>query len=397
MAVLLDPFQKLAEQVRRRLPHVNGEESTKQALILPFIAALGYDIYDPTEVRPEYIADFARKRPGGPAEKVDYAIHLAGVPVIFVECKAADVSLQNYSGQLARYFNATPACPVAVLTNGVKYLFFTDLDERNILSEKPFFEFDVFGFTEADVEVLESFSRERFNPVGVREQAEEIIYTSKISGYVSSILRNPPESFTRFVLSELNVFAGKRVTPRVVEKFAPTIRRAIQATLLDMATRSIKEQGEQKPEVPPIPSSQAEPVALASQPAKMEEKAPATPNIVTTAEELEALEIIRSICADSPISATAPILHKDTISWFTISTISIRRWFVRLHFNSRKKSICTKVDADRAKALSPGFEVDKGFVYINAVKDLHRLRPLILLAYEEAARQAEPAVEAEVV
>ncbi|MBZ5713997.1 hypothetical protein K7C98_32595 [Nannocystis pusilla] len=119
------------------------------------------------------------------------------------------------------------------------------------------------------------------------------------------------------------------------------------------------------------------------------------PNIVTTGEELEALEIVRSICADSPMSSGAPILHKDTVNWFTISTISIRRWFVRLHFNQRKKSISTKVSPEKAKSLSPGFEVEKGFVYINTVKDLHRLRPLLLLAYEEAIRQTEPAADAE--
>ncbi|PCC71280.1 hypothetical protein SAMN02745121_00820 [Nannocystis exedens] len=403
MGAFHDQLQRLAEQIRKRLPHVHGEESTKQALILPFIGALGYDIYDPTEIRPEYVADFAKKRPGGPPEKVDYAIHLAGTPVIFVECKSADVSLHNFSGQLARYFNATPACPVAVLTNGVKYLFFTDLEERNILSEKAFFEFDILSFTEADVEVLETFSRERFNPSGVREQAEEIIYTSKISGYIGSILRNPPESFTRFVLGELSVFAGKRLTPRVIEKFTPTIKRAIQATLLDMATRSIKDQGEQKAEMPAVAHPPKVDVAVALPPPpviKVEEKpaapvVPAAPNIVTTAEELEALDIIRAICADSPMSANAPILHRDTSNWFTISTISIRRWFVRLYFNQRKKSIFTKVSPEQAKALSPGFEVDKGYVYINSVKDLYRLRPLLLLAYEEAARQTEPA-EAEV-
>ncbi|MBZ5713996.1 type I restriction enzyme HsdR N-terminal domain-containing protein [Nannocystis pusilla] len=275
MAAFHDQFLKLAEQIRRRLPHVHGEESTKQALILPFIGALGYDIYDPTEIRPEYVADFAKKRPGGPAEKVDYAIHLGGTPVIFVECKSADVALHNFSGQLARYFNATPACPVAVLTNGVKYMFFTDLEEKNILGEKPFFEFDVLSFTEADVEVLETFSRERFNPGGVREQAEEIIYTSKISGYMGSILRNPPESFTRFVLGELSVFAGKRLTPRVIEKFTPTIKRAIQATLLDMATRSIKDQAEPRAEapVPAAPPKLEVPTVAPPQPViKIDEK-----------------------------------------------------------------------------------------------------------------------------
>jgi len=176
--------------------------------------------------------------------------------------------------------------------------------------------------------------------------------------------------------------------------------RRLQATLLDMATRSIKDQAEQRAEAhvvvaPPkleVPTVTPPPLAI-----KIEEKPAASvvPNIVTTGEELEALEIIRSICADSPLSGSAPILHKDTTSWFTISTISIRRWFVRLYFNQRKKSIFTKVSSEKAKSLSPGFEVDKGFVYINAVKDLHRLRPLLLLAYEEAIRQAEPAAEVE--
>lgn len=398
MAALHDALQRHAEQVRKRLPHVRGEEATKQALILPFLAALGYDIYDPTEIQPEYVADFAKKRSGGPAEKVDYAIHLAGVPVIFVECKAADVDLASHGGQLARYFNSTPSCPIAVLTNGVRYLFFTDLEEKNILSDKPFFELDVFGFSEGDAELLEAFTRERFNPATVREQAEEIIYTTKVSGYIGAILRSPPESFTRFVLGELGVLAGKKVTAKVIDKFTPTIKRAIQATLLDMATRSIKEQSEPPPTPAPAPApkstaqapqSDAHPERSADTSAdKSPEKAS---KIVTTPDELEALDLIRSICADSPLAASAPLLHRDTANWFTISTISIRRWFVRLYFNQRRRSILTNIAPEQTRALCPGFEVDGSRVFINANKDILRLRPLILLAYEEAARQNEPA------
>ncbi|MEZ4452301.1 MAG: type I restriction enzyme HsdR N-terminal domain-containing protein [Nannocystaceae bacterium] len=387
MTAFHDQLQRLAEQVRKRLPHVRGEEATKQALILPFLSALGYDIYDPTEVQPEFTADFAKKRSHGQAEKVDYAIHRAGVPVLFVECKAADAALGTFSGQLARYFNSTPACPVAILTNGVRYVFYTDLDEKNILSDKSFFEIDILRLSEAEAEVLEGYTRDRFDPSAAREQAEEIIYTNQISSYIGAILRSPSEAFTRFVLGELGVFTGKKITAKVIDKFTPTIKRAIQATLLDMATRSIKEQSDEPREAGPAGAE------AAAAPAPTEEKT--GPTIVTTPEETEALEIIKGICEHSALAANAPILHRDTASWFTISVHTIRRWFIRLYFNQRKKSILTRVAPDQVKALAQGFEVDGSRVYINSPRDLLRLRALLLFAFEEAARQGETNSEEE--
>lgn len=396
-------MQRLAEQIRRRQPHIRGEESTKQALILPFFSALGYDVHDPTEVEPEYVADFAKKRSGGPMEKVDYAIRRDGAPVIFVECKAVDCDPASHSGQLARYFNATPSVPIAVLTNGLRYVFFTDLQEKNILSERPFFEFNLLGFSNNDSDVLEGFSRARFDPLTVREKAEEIIYSSKIITYMADLLRNPSDSFTRFVLSELNMFSGQRLTARLVEKFTPTIRHAVQTALLDMATRSIREHGERSdvptsppPAVTPATQPRTDPVvpsASATPPAKI-----GATTIVTTPEELESLEIVRTICADSALQA--PIVHRDTATWFTISAGSPRKWFVRLYYNQKRKSIVTKVAHPRAVPLAPGFEVeafqDGSRVYINATKDLHRLRPLLLLAFEEEVKRKDvPSEDAE--
>jgi hypothetical protein len=98
----LEQLQRLVEQVRRRQPHIRGEESTKQALIVPFLSLLGYDVHDPTELQPEYVADFAKKRPGGPAEKVDYAIRRDGNPVIFVECKSVDCVAGEHAQRPAR-------------------------------------------------------------------------------------------------------------------------------------------------------------------------------------------------------------------------------------------------------------------------------------------------------
>ena len=285
---------------------------------MPFLSVLGYDVHDPTELQPEYIADFAKKRPGGPMEKVDYAIRKAGSPVIFIECKAVDSDPRSHGGQLARYFNATPSVPIAVVTNGVRYLFFTDLEEKNILSEQPFFQFNVFDFSANDVEVLESFGRARFDPATIRDRVEEIIYINKITGFIGEILRNPTESFTRFVLSELDLVSGKKLTARLVEKFVPTIRRAIQTSLLDMATRSIRDQVIDSSQsattlisavaaAPAAPASPGEPSGRISAP-PVSTRVAAAAAVVTTPEELEAYEIVKAICADSPLAAVAPVL-----------------------------------------------------------------------------------------
>ncbi|MDP3279147.1 MAG: hypothetical protein Q8Q09_28405 [Deltaproteobacteria bacterium] len=88
-----DELRALSEQVLRRIPNVKSEEATKQALMMPFFQVLGYDIYDPSEVQPEYVADFAKKKSNGTFEgtlkKSDYAVLRGRVPVMLVECKVA--------------------------------------------------------------------------------------------------------------------------------------------------------------------------------------------------------------------------------------------------------------------------------------------------------------------
>ena len=402
MTSFFEQLQRLAEQVRRRQPHIRGEESTKQALIVPFLSLLGYDVHDPTELQPEYIADFAKKRSGGPLEKVDYAIRRDGNPVIFIECKAVDAEPSTHSGQLARYFNATPSVPIAVITNGVRYLFFTDLEEKNILSERPFFQFNIFDFAASDAEMLESFGRTRYDPLTIRERVEEIIYASKINAYIGEVLRSPSESFTRFVLSELELFTGgKKLTAKVVEKFVPTVRRAIQTTLLDMATRSIREQADADNSAVTPPAVAAAPVSTPAAAAPVRDAAATSQSgatvpgagVVTTAEELEAFEIVKLICADSPLAAMGTVQYRDTAGYFAINAGSVKKSFVRLYFNGRRKSITTKVPIARASLLAHGFETeasqDGSRVYVSGPKDLHRLRPLLLVAYEEEIKRKD--------
>jgi hypothetical protein len=86
-------------------------------------------------------------------------------------------------------------------------------------------------------------------------------------------------------------------------------------------------------------------------------------------------------------------VSRDTSQWFTISAGSPRKWFVRLYYNQKRKSITTKIAHARAVPLAPGFEVeafqDGSRVYITTNKDLHRLRPLLLLAFEEEVKRKD--------
>ena len=122
---LSDDLRQLSDQVRKRQQHVKGEEATKQALIIPFLQVLGFDVYDPQEVGPEYIADFAKKRPSGGMEKVDYVIRINGEPAMFVECKPLGAAPEDHDRHLARYFNATPGVQLGIGTGGSRYRLLT--------------------------------------------------------------------------------------------------------------------------------------------------------------------------------------------------------------------------------------------------------------------------------
>ena len=386
--------------MKKRQAFIKGEEATKQALILPFLQVLGYDVYDPTETQPEYVADFAKKR-GGVLEKVDYALHLKGQPALFIECKAADATPEDHDGQLARYFNATPSVRIGVVTNGIRYRFFTDLQAQNMMDSVPFMEFNVLAFTEREVELLRPFTKEAFNSESIQGHAEEIIFVGKVTTLINELLRNPSESFVRFLLAEVELVSG-RVTKNVVERFVPIVKKAIQTTLLDMMTKSIQQEIAQ-PNVqvaapvaaPPAPPSAAESLQAAA--AAVEPSSSA--QIETTEVELEIFRIIQRICAESSIKQT--VSYKDSASYFGINLGKVTSWFLRAFTNGKKKSLVSRVPLEQALMLAKGFEVEatpesigKSRVYFNAPSDIEKLRALVLVAYEdEVKRQSSPVVD----
>ena len=130
---LNEKLYELSQRIEAIKDSVSTEEATKTSMIMPFFQLLGYDVFNPLEFVPEFTADVGIKK----GEKVDYAIIIDDEPLILIECKACNKPLEKHSSQLFRYFGTTSA-KFAILTNGLTYQFFTDLDDKNKMDLRPY-------------------------------------------------------------------------------------------------------------------------------------------------------------------------------------------------------------------------------------------------------------------
>ena len=215
-------IKKLAEKALSQKDLLDTEEATKTALIMPFIQELGYNVFDPQEVRPEYTADIGTKK----GEKVDYAIFRDDSPAILFECKALGVALDSsHRNQLFRYFSAIAKVRFGVLTNGLMYQFYTDLDHKNRMDEKPFLEFDLSNIQGPLVEELQKFTKANFNADTIISRAEELKYTREIKHLLAEEYNAPTKEFVRFCMDRVH---GGSKTKKRVEQFTSFVKRAFR-------------------------------------------------------------------------------------------------------------------------------------------------------------------------
>ena len=199
----IDEVRSRSSRFAKRIAQMDNSESTEEAtktsLVLPFIQMLGYDIFDPVEVVPEFTADIGSKK----GEKVDYALIQSGMPAILVECKKLGTKLDDdVVSQLLRYFGVT-ASRVGILTDGIRYLFFSDLDQLNVMDPRPFFIFDMLNFTEQEVQELKRFTKEAFDQTTIIDAARELRYTAEIKRLLARELAKPSDDFVRFVTRQV--------------------------------------------------------------------------------------------------------------------------------------------------------------------------------------------------
>ena len=323
-----DQIKQLAERVSRLKDNIQTEEATKNALIMPFLNTLGYDVFNPLEVVPEFISDIGTKK----GEKVDYAIMREGVngaptePCMLIECKHWKQALTLHDNQLLRYFHVTKA-RFGILTNGIVYRFYTDLVAPNKMDEQPFLEVDMLDLKDSQIEELKKFSKPYFDVDTIISTASELKYTGALKTIMQHEFANPSEHLVKYFAK--GVYEGP-LTAKVVEYFTGLVRKSIAQTISEQITGRLKTALVAEEQV--VPQSNAE---TATAPA-IDEKA--GPQVVTTAEELEGFYIIRSILR--PKLAAERIVYRDAQSYFAILLDdNNRKPICRLNFNGQKKYI----------------------------------------------------------
>ncbi len=322
----IDNLRVLATRIANTRAVIQTEEATKNAMIMPLIQILGYNVFDPLEVTPELVADVGTKK----GEKVDYAILKDGKPIILFECKKAGGDLNiNHAGQLFRYFHVT-AARFGVLTNGLVYRFFTDLEQPNKMDEKPFFEFNILDFKDRDVEELKKFAKSAFDLETILTTANELKYTRAIQTKLNEWMVSPSEDFVRMVSSEL--LGTKRFTPAVRDQFTLITRRAFEQLVGEKINERLK--GAMAPES--VTVQEVAEVLLSPKVTPEAAATPAEPQVVTSLEELEGFHIVRAIVRG--LVSTKRIVMRDAQSYCAILLDdNNRKPICRLRFNNREK------------------------------------------------------------
>ena len=325
----IDQLKQFSKRVESMKDSIQTEEATKTAIIMPFFSMLGYDVFNPQEFVPEFTADVGIKK----GEKVDYAIINEGEPVILVECKSITEKLDRHDSQLFRYFGTTTA-KFAILTNGIYYRFYTDLDNPNKMDEDPFLTINILDIRDNQVPELKKFCKSVFDIDSIFSTASELKYVHEFKSIFTQQLDMPSDDFIRFFLQ--NCYSGAK-TQNVLEKFRPILKKALNDLVSEMMNDKIKTAlGGSGGSV--IVSEQKQQDEQIVQDEEQEEPEKKAPNIVTTEEELEAFFIVKNLLGD--ITDLHNITYKDTESYINVLYKgNTRKWICRLKLTENQRTL----------------------------------------------------------
>lgn len=319
----IERLNSLAAKIRQQSAAIQTEEATKNAFVMPFInTVLGYDVFDPTEVTPEYVCDIGTKK----GEKIDYAILKNGEVQILIECKKIGEPLNiNHASQLFRYFHVTNA-RISILTNGQVYKFFTDLDAPNKMDDKPFLELDLLDIDEYVVPELLKLTKSAFDVESIINAAGELKYVSQIKKVIATQLSAPDEDFVKLIASR--VYDGI-ITQKVRDQFSELTRKAAAQFLNDQVNERLKS------------AMSGSVSAISAVPAQEENTSPEKvedDKVVTTIEEMEGFHIVKAIVRS--VVEAKRIVQRDTQSYCgVLLDDNNRKPICRLHFNRSQKYI----------------------------------------------------------
>ena len=316
-------IEKLADKVKKNKDSVNTEEATKTSFILPLLNILGFDIFDPNIVIPEFTADIGKKK----GEKVDYAIVINEKPIILIEAKAHTEKLDRHKTQLERYFTVTDS-KFAILTNGIEYLFYSDLAKPNVMDEKPFLSINMLKLKSRDIKELEKFKFENFDIENILNMAGVQKYVSAIKDIFQNEVKNPSDEFVKLFASQI---VSKPLRQNVIDEFKIYVKQSFSEIITDLVSQKINSLNDKLSEETEVSSE------------TLPNQKDDNNGIVTTEEELEGYFIVKSILAQS--IELKRVAQRDTKSYFGILLDdNNRKWIARLHFNYSIKYIEIRKD-----------------------------------------------------
>lgn len=341
-----DTIKQLSERVQKLKDNILTEEATKNALIMPFINALGYDVFNPLEVVPEMNCDIAMKK----GEKIDYAIMKDGDPILLIECKHWQQDLKLHDNQLMRYFNVSKA-KFGLLTNGIVYKFYTDLIEVNKMDSKPFLEVDITNLKDTQIEELKKFHKSYFDVGNILNTASELKYMGELKSVLAKEFSTPQPDFVRYIAKQ--VYDGM-INAKTLEQFTDLAKRSITSYINDLISERLnsalktEEKKEFKEEETPMP---------------LEEES----KIITTEEEMESFFIVKSILRSTV--DIQRVAYRDTQSYFGILLDdNNRKPICRLYFNSQSKKYLATFDKDRKEIKHEISSLDDIYKYQDDIR-----------------------------
>ena len=348
----------LALKVKNQREAIQTEEATKNAFIMPFISTiLGYDVFNPLEVVPEFTADVGVKK----GEKIDYAIMRDGEVQILIECKKSTEPLKiEHASQLFRYFAVTNA-RIAVLTNGESYHFYTDLDAPNRMDDKPFLVLDLSDIDETLLPELSKLTKDVFDLDSVISAAEELKYVGQLKRAIAAQFREPTDEWIKFFATR--VYEGS-YTQKVREQFTSLVTKASKQFLNEQVNDRLKTAlGSTAFPSAPIETSAD---AINSE-AVVEADLDRDTEIETTLEELEGYQIVKAIaCSEVKPQRVA---HRDSKSYFAILLDdNNRKPIARLHFNGKKQKYLGVFDTEKAETRLPIDSLDEIYEHADAIR-----------------------------
>ena len=316
---LKDQLKLIADRANKLKEQIQTEEATKNAFVMPFLQSLGYDVFNPLEVVPEFIADIGIKK----GEKIDYAIFKDGSPTILIECKHWAQNLNIHDGQLLRYFHVSKA-KFAILTNGIIYRFYSDLVAPNKMDEKPFLEFNITEIKDNQIEELKKFHKANFNAQSIVNTASELKFMNELKHLLQQELNNPSPEFVKHFAKQVYPSV---ITAKVLEQFTELTKKSIQHHISDLITERLKTALSKEDEKSAEMNANEEIILDISK-------------INTTDEELEGFMIVKTILRQK-VPATR-ITYRDAQSYFAIFLDdNNRKAICRLYLNGGKKFIGT--------------------------------------------------------